>query len=166
MSKFKIGNYRLGKLLGYGSFGVVRLGVNVITNHQVAIKILNKKKMKQLKVKEKTYKEIHLSKMFDHPNVVKLYEYFESKDDVYVVFEYVTNGELFEYISNIGQLCEAEALKYFRQLVFTLDYIHGLGVSHRDLKPENILLDSDRNIKLADFGLSNLMKDGRSLKTS
>lgn len=104
MSKFKIGNYRLGKLLGYGSFGIVRLGVNEITDHQVAIKILNKKKIKQLKVKEKTYKEIHLSKMFDHPNVVKLYEYFESKDDIYVVFEYVPNGELFEYISDSGQL--------------------------------------------------------------
>lgn len=60
MSKFKIGNYRLGKLLGYGSFGVVRLGANEITGKDVAVKILNKKKLKQMKCKEKVQREIHL----------------------------------------------------------------------------------------------------------
>jgi 5'-AMP-activated protein kinase catalytic alpha subunit len=166
MSKFRIGNYRLGKLLGYGAFGVVRLGVNEITNQEVAVKILNKKKLKQMKVKEKIQREIHLCKMFNHPHVVKLYEYFDTKDDIYVIFEYISNGELFELISNRGQLSEAEARKFFHQMIFALDYTHGFGVAHRDLKPENIMLDSDNNIKLVDFGLSNIMKEGRALKTS
>ena len=113
MSKFRIGNYKLGKLLGYGSFGIVRLGLNEITKQEVAVKILNKKKIKQMKVKDKTYKEIHFSKMFNHPNIVKLYEYFESKEDIYVVFEYVPNQELFNYISNNGALEEIEARKFF-----------------------------------------------------
>jgi len=130
------------------------------------VKILNKKKIKQMKVKDKTYKEIHFSKMFNHPNVVKLYEFFESKEDIYVVFEYVPNRELFNYISNNGALSETEARKFFQQLIFALDYSHTLGVAHRDLKPENILLDSSNNVKLADFGLSNFMKGGRALKTS
>ena len=166
MSKFRIGNYRLGKLLGYGSFGVVRLGINEETNHEVAVKILNKKKLKQMKVKEKIQREIHLCKMFHHPHVVKLYEYLDAKDDIYVIFEYVPNGELFELISNQGQLEESEARRFFHQIIYALDYTHSYGVAHRDLKPENILLDSKNNIKLVDFGLSNIMKEGRALKTS
>lgn len=104
--------------------------------------------------------------MFDHPHVVKLYEYLDSKDDIYVILEYVPNGELFEMISDKGMLPEAEARKYFHQIIYALDYIHSFGVAHRDLKPENILLDADNNIKLVDFGLSNIMKEGRALKTS
>lgn len=104
-------------------------------------------------------------KVFYHPHVVKLYEYFDTKEDVYFVFEYVPDGELFELISDKGQLAEDEARRYFHQLVYGLDYIHSFGVAHRDLKPENILLDNN-NIKIGDFGLSNIIKDGRSLKTS
>lgn len=122
MSKFRIGNYRLGKLLGYGAFGIVRLGMNETTRQEVAVKILNKKKIRQMKAKDKTYREIHLSKMFNHPHVVKLYEYFETKEDIYVIFEFVPNKELFGYISNQGSLEETEARKLFQQLVFAVDY--------------------------------------------
>jgi 5'-AMP-activated protein kinase, catalytic alpha subunit len=104
--------------------------------------------------------------MFHHPHVVKLFEYFDTKDDIYVIFEYIPNGELFELISKRGQLDEDEARRYFHQIIFALDYTHGFGVAHRDLKPENILLDADNNIKLVDFGLSNIVKEGRALKTS
>lgn len=119
-----------------------------------------------MKVKEKIQREIHLWKMFHHPHIVKLYEYFDTKDDIYVVFEYICKGELFELISNKGQLDEEEARRYFHQIIFAIDYAHGFGVAHRDLKPENIMLDSHDNIKLVDFGLSNVMKEGRALKTS
>lgn len=104
--------------------------------------------------------------MFHHPHVVKLFEYFDTRDDIYVIFEYVPKGELFELISNKGQLTESEARRYFHQIIYALDYTHGYGVAHRDLKPENILLDSANNIKLVDFGLSNITKEGRALKTS
>ena len=156
MSKFRVNNYRLGKLLGMGTFGIVRMGVNEITNHQVAVKIINKRKFKPMKVREKT---------FYHPHIVKLYEYFDTKDDIYFIFEYVPDGELFELIANKGHLEENEARRYFHQLIFALDYIHSLGVAHRDLKPENILVDGNK-LKIGDFGLSNIVKDGRSLKTS
>jgi serine/threonine protein kinase len=104
--------------------------------------------------------------MFHHPHVVKLYEYFVTNDDIYVILEHIPNGELFDLISKKGQLKEDEARKYFHQIIYALDYIHSFGVAHRDLKPENILLDKKNNIKLVDFGLSNIMKEGRSLKTS
>ena len=130
------------------------------------LKYLTRNKLKQMKVKEKIQREIHLCKMFHHPHIVKLYEYFDTKDDIFVIFEYIPKGELFELISNKGQLEEDEARKYFQQIIFAVDYTHGFSVAHRDLKPENIMLDSNGNIKIVDFGLSNIMKDGRALKTS
>mmetsp|Transcript_33559 Transcript_33559/g.38556 ORF Transcript_33559/g.38556 Transcript_33559/m.38556 type:complete len:105 (+) Transcript_33559:194-508(+) len=104
--------------------------------------------------------------MFQHPHIVKLYEYFDTKDDIYVIFEYIPKGELFEMISNKGHLSEDEARRYFHQIIFAIDYAHSFGVAHRDLKPENIMLDASNNLKIVDFGLSNVMKEGRALKTS
>jgi serine/threonine protein kinase len=73
--------------------------------------------------------------------------------------EYAPGGELYEYICK-GKMSESEARKIFQQIIFGLEYLHVHQVAHRDLKPENILLDEDRNVKIADFGLSNVMKDG------
>ena len=98
MSKTRIGNYKLGKLLGYGNFAVVRHGENTVTNHQVAVKIINKKKLKKQKMVEALQKEIALSRLFDHPHVIKMYEYLNSQDSIYVITEFAPKGELFEYI--------------------------------------------------------------------
>ena len=81
MSKVRIGNYIIGKLLGWGNFAVVRYGTNVNTNHEVAVKIINKKKLKKLKMKESLKREISLSRLLDHPHIIKTYEYLNSKDD-------------------------------------------------------------------------------------
>eukprot|EP00238_Polyblepharides_amylifera_P000466 CAMPEP_0196572784 /NCGR_PEP_ID=MMETSP1081-20130531/2766_1 /TAXON_ID=36882 /ORGANISM="Pyramimonas amylifera, Strain CCMP720" /LENGTH=446 /DNA_ID=CAMNT_0041890217 /DNA_START=123 /DNA_END=1463 /DNA_ORIENTATION=+ len=80
--------------------------------------------------------------------------------------EYVKSGELFDYIVEKGRLGEAEALRFFQQIVSGVEYAHRNMVVHRDLKPENLLLDSRLNVKIADFGLSNVMRDGHFLKTS
>lgn len=78
----------------------------------------------------------------------------------------MSGGELFELIAQKGKLSEQEARYYFRQIIAGVDYCHNNLVSHRDLKPENILLSENGEVKIADFGLSNLMKDGKYLKTS
>ena len=80
--------------------------------------------------------------------------------------EYVSGGELFEYIVNKSRLSERETRKLFQQLISGVDYCHRHGVVHRDLKPENLLLDENKNIRIVDFGLSNITKDGQFLKTS
>ena len=81
--------------------------------------------------------------------------------------EFVPGGELFDLIANRGKMCEAEARAYFQQLVSCLEYCHNRQIAHRDLKPENILLDeTKKQVKVADFGLSNRMHDGRFLLTS
>ena len=75
-------------------------------------------------------------------------------------------GELFDYVSTKGALREEEAVRLFRQIIAGLSYCHQFNICHRDLKPENILLDSDRNIKLADFGMAALQPNGKMLNTS
>lgn len=142
------------------------VGYNKITRQNVAIKIMKKKKLKFKNYLNKVYKEIAINKFFDHPHIVKLFDFFETDEDMYLAFEYVENGELFEIISSNSAIPEFTARKYFQQLISAIDYVHKCGVAHRDLKPENILLDKNKNIKILDFGFSNLLKDGRCLRTS
>lgn len=75
-------------------------------------------------------------------------------------------GELFDHIVEKGRLVEDEARHFFQQIISGVEYCHRNMVVHRDLKPENLLLDAKMNIKIADFGLSNVMRDGHFLKTS
>ena len=80
--------------------------------------------------------------------------------------EYACGGELFEYIVKRKKLKEAEACKFFQQVISGIEYIHRCGICHRDLKPENLLLDESKNIKIVDFGLSNTYPEGGLLKTA
>jgi carbon catabolite-derepressing protein kinase len=85
--------------------------------------------------------------------------------DIIIVLEYA-GGELFNYIVANGRMQESRARRFFQQLISGIEYSHKLKIVHRDLKPENVLLDDDLNVKIADFGLSNEIKDGDFLKTS
>ena len=137
------------------------MGYNKTTRQNVAIKIMKRNKLKNQNYLNKVHREIAINKYFNHPHVTKLYDYFETDKDIYLVFEHVPKGELFELISHQHAIPEDRARRYFQQLISALDYVHKNGVTHRDLKPENILLDKDDNIKILDFGFSNLLKDGR-----
>ncbi|OWM74772.1 SNF1-related protein kinase catalytic subunit alpha KIN10-like [Punica granatum] len=159
-------NYKLGKTLGIGSFGKVKVAEHVLTGHKVAIKILNRRKIKNMEMEEKVRREIKILRLFMHPHIIRLYEVIETPSDIYVVMEYVKSGELFDYIVEKGRLQEDEARKFFQQIISGVEYCHRNMVVHRDLKPENLLLDSKCNVKIADFGLSNIMRDGHFLKTS
>lgn len=165
-AEFFLSNYRLGKTLGIGSFGKVKVAEHVTTGHKVAIKILNKKKIKHMDMEEKVRREIKILRLFMHPHIIRLYEVIETSSDIYVVMEYVKAGELFDYIVEKGRLLEEEARRFFQQVTSGVEYCHRNMVVHRDLKPENLLLDSKMNVKIADFGLSNVMRDGHFLKTS
>mmetsp|Transcript_6744 Transcript_6744/g.18099 ORF Transcript_6744/g.18099 Transcript_6744/m.18099 type:complete len:464 (+) Transcript_6744:258-1649(+) len=162
----KVGYYRLGKTLGVGSFGKVKLAEHEYTGKKVAVKILNRQKIKMLDMEEKVRREIRILKLFLHPHIIGLYEVIDTPSDVFVVTEYSSGGELFDYIVDRGRLTEDEARKFFQQIVSGVEYCHCHNVAHRDLKPENLLLDEQGNVKIADFGLSNMMNDGFFLKTS
>ncbi|XP_073268665.1 CBL-interacting serine/threonine-protein kinase 8 isoform X2 [Populus alba] len=102
-------------------------------------------------------------KLVRHPYVVRLHEVLASRTKIYIILEFITGGELFDKIVHHGRLSEAEARRYFQQLIDGVDYCHSKGVYHRDLKPENLLLDSQGNLKISDFGLSALPEQGTSL---
>lgn len=99
-------------------------------------------------------REIVVMKLINHPNIMKLYDVWETSSDLYLILEYVQGGELFEYLCTKGRLPVEEALSYFQQIISAVDYCHRFNIAHRDLKPENILLDADSNIKIADFGMA------------
>ncbi|GFH13668.1 non-specific serine/threonine protein kinase [Haematococcus lacustris] len=114
-AEFFLSNYRLGKTLGIGSFGKVKVAEHVLTGHKVAIKILNRKKIQAMDMDEKVRREIKILRLFMHPHIIRLYEVIETPSDIYVVMEYVKTGELFDYIVEKGRLLEDEARHFFQQ---------------------------------------------------
>ncbi|KAF7036530.1 hypothetical protein CFC21_047166 [Triticum aestivum] len=102
-------------------------------------------------------------KLVRHPNVVRLHEVLASRKKIFIILEFITGGELFDKIIRHGRLSEADARKYFQQLIDGVDFCHSKGVYHRDLKPENLLLDSQGNLKISDFGLSAWPAQGAAL---
>lgn len=128
-----------------------------MTKHKVAIKILNRQKIKSLDVVGKIRREIQNLKLFRHPHIIKLYQVISTPTDIFMIMEFVSGGELFDYIVKQGKLQESEARKFFQQIISGVDYCHRHMIVHRDLKPENLLLDHNMHVKIADFGLSNMM---------
>lgn len=104
-------------------------------------------------------------KMLDHPNIVKLFQVIETEKTLYLVMEYASGGEVFDYLVLHGRMKEKEARSKFRQIVSAVQYCHQKRIIHRDLKAENLLLDSEMNIKIADFGFSNEFTPGNKLDT-
>lgn len=100
-----------------------------------------------------------------HPNIAQLYEVIETPEQILMVLEYASGGELFDCIVSKGRLAENVSVRYFHQILNAIEYIHEKKIVHRDLKPENLLLDENNNIKLADFGLSNCYDGDRALDT-
>ncbi|KAL1914652.1 uncharacterized protein VTP21DRAFT_8063 [Calcarisporiella thermophila] len=160
-----IGQYQILKTLGVGSFGKVKLAVHAITKHKVALKIINRKKIAKMDMVGRVRREIQYLKLLRHPHVIKLYEVITTPTDIIMVIEYA-EGELFNYIVERGRMQEDVARKFFQQIICAVEYCHRHKIVHRDLKPENLLLDQYNNVKIADFGLSNIMTDGDFLKTS
>ena len=105
-------------------------------------------------------------KSIRHTNVIKLYEIIETKSNIYLMMEYASGGELFDYIVAQDRLSERESFKFYSQIVAGMEFLHQRQIAHRDLKPENLLLDKYKNLKIVDFGLSNTYKPGELLQTA
>ncbi|KAF7356686.1 CAMK/CAMKL/GIN4 protein kinase [Mycena venus] len=172
----RIGLWKIGRTIGTGSSGRVRVARNSKTGQYAAIKIVPKTAFdstqslnhlgddaehSQLSLE----REIVVMKLIDHPNIMRLYDVWETSTELYLILEYVKGGELFEYLCKKGRLPTEEALGYFQQIIAAIDYCHRFNIAHRDLKPENILLDEDFNIKIADFGMAAWQANGM-LRTS
>ncbi|KAJ3339763.1 Map microtubule affinity-regulating kinase [Entophlyctis luteolus] len=134
-----IGNYVFQKTVGEGNFAKVKLAKHKITGIEVAIKVIDKTTLDEKKL-GKLYREVRIMKMLNHPHIVKLYEVIETNYTVFLVMEYASGGELYDYLVVHGKMKEKEARSKFRQIVSAA---------------ENLLLDSNLDIKIADFGFSN-----------
>ncbi|CAO3687583.1 unnamed protein product [Rhizopus stolonifer] len=165
--------FEFRQTVGRGSSGKVKLALDNSTKKLVAIKIVKrnkavdaKSKMKQDIREARTIREAYIMKLLHHPHIVQLQELHMTASFFYITMEYVEGGQLLHHIVRHGKLDEADARRFARQIISALDYMHRNSIVHRDLKIENILLDKEhKNIKVVDFGLSNLYCPERRLQT-
>mmetsp|Transcript_17209 Transcript_17209/g.25496 ORF Transcript_17209/g.25496 Transcript_17209/m.25496 type:complete len:646 (+) Transcript_17209:101-2038(+) len=148
--------YRIGEVLGKGAFSTVRLATRHSDGKKFAIKVVSRRKLPA--IDEAALRlEAKVLVALDHPNIVRLFGWFEEKDAFYVPLEYCEGGDLFTRVVERSCYTEKDARDLVRLLLEALKYCHERGIMHRDLKPENLLLTSkkdDANIKIADFGFA------------
>jgi calcium/calmodulin-dependent protein kinase I len=150
--------YELGEDLGSGAFSKVKRATHKKTGEKLAVKIIEKKLVDEEDLIILS-REIEIMKRLDHPNVLKLKEVFENKQEIALVMELINGGELFYKIVEKGSYSEVDASSIIRQTIEGVHYLHEQGIAHRDLKPENLLCSEDPGftpyrIVIADFGLS------------
>ncbi|KAK2862133.1 hypothetical protein Q5P01_001666 [Channa striata] len=156
--------YEFLETLGKGTYGKVKKA-RERSGRLVAIKSIRKEKIKDEQDLVHIRREIEIMSSLCHPHIITIYEVFENKDKIVIVMEYASRGDLYDYISDKRRISDQEARHFFRQIVSAVHYCHQNGIVHRDLKLENILLDGKGNVKIADFGLSNLYCGDEFLQT-
>lgn len=166
-------NYKILNKLGKGSFGSVYKVLHKQTKMQRAMKIIKKESL-QLQDDDRTFlKEIEILIETDHPNIIKIFEYYQDNVNYYLITEYVSGGELYDSIANWKNFSEEKAGYLMYQILSAVNYLHSKNIVHRDLKPENILVEKGTskaneseekiNIKLIDFGTCNFYEKNRKL---
>ena len=155
--------YKYGRLIGKGAFGKVNLGLHILTGRIVAIKSFNIKKLKNERAKAKIYHEINLIKSLRHSSVVKILDTFETKDYILIVMENISGGDLLSFVKKRTKLNEKICKFIFKQLLQSLKFIHSKNIIHRDIKLDNVLIDLNNNIKLCDFGVGKMIREGEIL---
>ncbi|KAG5724526.1 Serine/threonine-protein kinase MARK2 [Termitomyces sp. T112] len=154
-----VGNYTLGKVVGEGAYGKVRMGTHRLTSTRVAIKQIPKAMSASLT------REIHHHRQLHHPHVTQMYEVIATESYIWIVTELCSGGELFDYLVEKGRLSEEETRLIFGQLCLAVAYLHERGIVHRDLKLENVLLDERCRVKLGDFGFTREYEKGSFMET-
>lgn len=158
-------HYDVGSVLGKGAFGTVRLVKDKRTNELLACKSISKARLITQEDTDDVRREVEiLNLLTPHQTIANLRAVYEDRATVHLVMEYCQGGELFERIIEKKNFSEADAARFFRQMVEMVHHCHHLGVMHRDIKPENFLLTdkTDRaDLKACDFGLSDYYKPGQ-----
>ncbi|CAG8958768.1 hypothetical protein HYFRA_00011612 [Hymenoscyphus fraxineus] len=172
------GNWVLGKTIGAGSMGKVKLARRPEGGEQVAVKIVPRgttddghnqsqadRERAEHSKEVRTAREAAIVTLLEHPYICAMRDVVRTTYHWYMLFEYVNGGQMLDYIISHGRLKEKQARKFSRQIASALDYCHRNSIVHRDLKIENILISKTGDIKIIDFGLSNLFAPRSHLKT-
>ena len=153
--------YELKEIIGKGKFSVVHLGIHKKTQQKVAVKIINKERIKTTEDKELVRIEIGILKLCHHPNIVRLLDHLENENYIFIITEYIDGDTLHKYFKKRKIVfTESEACLIMTQIANGVKYLHKYGIVHRDLKPENIMITKQNNIdiiKIMDFGLSKIV---------
>lgn len=164
LRKFSSDDFDFGPKIGKGKYGDVFLCRHKKSNFIMAIKVLDKMVLKQMRVQRQLVREIKFHWFLKHKNIIPLYGVFHDDDKVYMMMEYASKGDVYKELKMAAgkRFEEQKASNYIKQILDAVIYLHSQDIIHRDLKPEN-LLDCDGTIKLADFGWSVLApeKTGR-----
>ncbi|KAK9814030.1 hypothetical protein WJX73_009617 [Symbiochloris irregularis] len=153
-SSMSISDFDVLRPISRGAFGRVYLARKITTGDLYAIKVIRKADLVCKNMVQSVRNERNILACANNPFVVRFYYSFTSVDNLYIVMEYVSGGDMYSLLRTMGALDEAIARVYIAEAVLALEYCHTQGIVHRDVKPDNLLLTSDGHIKLSDFGLS------------
>jgi serine/threonine protein kinase len=133
--------------LGIGTFSEVRKVESIVTGSQRAVKVFNKMHLTNVEDIKRFFYEIEILRAMDHPSVLKIFEYFQDEDRLYLVTEWIPGGELLQYMNKKKTtkdifMNEEEAALMIKQVLIVINYLHSSNIIHRDIKPENILIES------------------------
>ncbi|KAF7473464.1 aurora kinase B isoform X2 [Marmota monax] len=149
-----INDFEIGRPLGKGKFGNVYLAREKKSHFIVALKVLFKSQIEKEGVEHQLRREIEIQAHLQHPNILRLYNYFYDRRRIYLILEYAPRGELYKELQKCRTFDEQRTATIMEELADALIYCHGKKVIHRDIKPENLLLGLQGELKIADFGWS------------
>lgn len=159
--------YKFGKTLGAGTFGIVKRATHIPTGEEVAVKIILKKNLHGNE--QMVIDELQMLQSLHYPHIVAFKSWFESREKYYIVTQLATGGELFDRICDYGKFTEKDGVTTIREILDAISYLHNRNIVHRDLKPENLLYLTpapDSSLVLADFGIAKSLKDPNQKLTS
>lgn len=143
-----------------GSFAEVRIGYDKSSGQQVAIKVMKKNKRDTELMRSVECEMNFISKNIDHDNIVATYDVFDTRDNLFIVMEYMPGGMLYDILATEGYFSEKNAAAVMRDLLEAVQCLHVNDIVHRDIKPENVLALNKSwplRVKLADFGLADFV---------
>ena len=155
-------SYQIESLLGEGGVGRVYLATHTQLGRKVAIKVLNPALVNHPEVRERFRNEATTLSALQHINIITLYDYIEDERGLFLIMEYASGSPLDEYISKTsGPIPEMKAIYFFSQILDGFAYAHNRGVIHRDIKPSNIIITNEADVKILDFGIAKILKEGK-----